>query len=553
MKVINLRTCLFSSVLIFISLFFQPTYSLTQMLPHTLTVTVGDYGMIHPAGDQVVFGGDHTWEITPDSGYEVDTLTDNGEDNKSELISNQYTLTDIRANHTIVVTFKLTTGDSKEDSDFICADSADDLKNALSTAATNGKNDEIRIVQGTYNGNFIYSPQEENKLTIKGGYTADCASREEAPSETILDGDSAGSVLTTEPHQGADFELDGVTIQNGANDPGLNIVAGEGDVVLANNIIINNTSAGIGGASVETNASAVITNNIIMDNSSGYYGGGIYINGSGTATFSGNTVSNNKASGAAGVWVGAHVTATLFNNVIINNMAEWYGGGIYFDRIHENYENEPSTPIILTNNTIVSNSPDGFLLHFTNNDDEADIFNNIIWNNQERDLDIDNDPDGDEAPVTSLRIFNNNFDQSEGRISVEIPFSIDPSNLNSQNPKFADPDNGDYRLKQSSPCIEAGSNSASGLPVADKDGNTRITPPDGNADMGAYEYVAEKGNLDTDNSVNLRDAILAIQAVVGENTAIRTDYVSSEADVSGDGKAGLEEAIYALEIISEIR
>lgn len=44
----------------------------------------------------------------------------------------------------------------------------------------------------------------------------------------------------------------------------------------------------------------------------------------------------------------------------------------------------------------------------------------------------------------------------------------------------------DYHLQESSPCVNAGDNYASGLPDFDFDGNPRISG--GYVDMGAYEY-----------------------------------------------------------------
>ena len=64
-----------------------------------------------------------------------------------------------------------------------------------------------------------------------------------------------------------------------------------------------------------------------------------------------------------------------------------------------------------------------------------------------------------------------------------IPFTIDPSNLDNEDPLFVG--SGDYHLTAPSPCINTGDNNAPDLPTTDKDGNPRIIG--GTVDMGAYE------------------------------------------------------------------
>lgn len=54
--------------------------------------------------------------------------------------------------------------------------------------------------------------------------------------------------------------------------------------------------------------------------------------------------------------------------------------------------------------------------------------------------------------------------------------------------------------------------------------------------------------------MNLTDAILALQVISGMNPiGVRSDYASSGADVNEDGKIGLEEVIYTLQVVSELR
>jgi hypothetical protein len=63
-----------------------------------------------------------------------------------------------------------------------------------------------------------------------------------------------------------------------------------------------------------------------------------------------------------------------------------------------------------------------------------------------------------------------------------------------------------------------------------------------------------KGDLNSDTIVNLTDAIMAMQVLAGSQPlGIRANYPISGADVNGDGRIGLEEAIYILQDLSDLR
>jgi len=67
---------------------------------------------------------------------------------------------------------------------------------------------------------------------------------------------------------------------------------------------------------------------------------------------------------------------------------------------------------------------------------------------------------------------------------------------------------------------------------------------------------AVKGDIDADGDLDLTDAILAFQVLVGMSPGeIRSDYVSSGADVNGENpnKIGIEEALYILQKLSMVR
>jgi len=59
-----------------------------------------------------------------------------------------------------------------------------------------------------------------------------------------------------------------------------------------------------------------------------------------------------------------------------------------------------------------------------------------------------------------------------------------------------------------------------------------------------------KGDLNNDRKADLKDVISGLQVLAGEDGNIRADYSESEADVNGDGIAGLEEVIWLLREVS---
>ncbi len=94
-----------------------------------------------------------------------------------------------------------------------CVNNATGLQKALTTAAGNGQDDTVKIEQGTYVGEFTYTSTEEHGITIEGGYTSDCVSRNIDPANTLLDENHAGRifVLSTTDDK---VTVDGITFQN---------------------------------------------------------------------------------------------------------------------------------------------------------------------------------------------------------------------------------------------------------------------------------------------------------------------------------------------------
>ena len=289
--------------------------------------------------------------------------------------------------------------------------------------------------------------------------------------ETIIDGDSSGSVVIFESGEDSTAVICGLTIQNGFAEYGGGIHCNNNsNCIISHNIISSNTAAtfyGGQGAGIfcGTDSNPRINNNLISENNAigqfyPGYGGGIFCLESSPIIVK-NTICYNSAGGSGGSIYCLRAYPVIIYNKITGNSAG-HSGGIYCadsnPRIVNNTINHNSavdsgggikcfrsSPWII-NNIISGNSADssggGVLCHYLSN---PILVNNILWGNTTPEVE---DDDNSFPEITYCDIEGGW--EGEGNIDTD--------------PLFRDPDNGDFHLMSTvcgdpydSPCIDTGS------------------------------------------------------------------------------------------------
>jgi len=309
--------------------------------------------------------------------------------------------------------------------------------------------------------------------------------------QTVVDGDSSGSVVILESGENINTIVAGFTIRNsgGFGNAGLecrnnsspqiyhNIITEnnnrglgggiscfessptikDNSILLnsavdgagiygennSNPIIIDNTISGNvlleaynggGGGICFSHSDPIIINNRLYDNV-GYYGGGICLFGDSQALIKNNIVANNQSEFGGGILNGAVAIPTIIGNVFCDNIATT-GGGYY------NYYGK----IAFINNVFYNNSADWGGGLFSVSDSMSLIFNCIFWRNV-----AENGPQiymYDTAQFVQYNDIDGGW-PGEGNIDLD--------------PLFQDPENGGFHLMSiacgdsaNSLCIDAG-------------------------------------------------------------------------------------------------
>jgi hypothetical protein len=349
-------------------------------------------------------------------------------------------------------------------------------------------------------------------------------------SNTIIDGNSSGSVVTFESSEDSTSVLCGFTITNGSSSSrGGGIYCDEASPNLENLIISNNSTVWYGGGICLSSSEATLTNLIISNNNSDRYGGGISF-GVSNSNLENVTIKNNTTNwDGGGVAFFGNCNPNFVNVTIKNNAANCDGGGIYCENSNPSlkkvviYNNSAeygggislaSSNPYLENLTICNNTAEygGGGIHLYLSD--PNLINCILW---------DNTPQ--EIYFSALGFYPNSISISYSDVAGGLNGIITNNNGtiywlegNIQDyPMFSNPTNEDYHLNASSPCIDAGHP------------NSPLDPDGTIADMGAYyfhqevyieDYLLHVSKFDLSNHPNPFNPSTTIEFSISDDTNI---------------------------------
>lgn len=270
---------------------------------------------------------------------------------------------------------------------------------------------------------------------------------------------------------GSNIVVAGLTIKNGYADNGGGMYLTDSNCTVVNCNFTNNQASGDGGAIVNF-SSKVLVESCSFKNNTANSGGGVffYSNSSNKSVLRNCVFKGNRA-----VDVGAaelqhcEVDSCVFTNnkgsvgnvvcavyTQLNNCLVYENSGLNAVRLFNSS---------MTNSTVAYNNACGIA-----NSLNHEMANCIVWSNNTQ----------IEVPTNTnfLRCCIQGWDKED-------------ANHISKAPIFVDTYNGDYRLMEYSPCIDAGDNSAVDMQT-DMDGNPRISDGNGDGvdtvDIGAYEF-----------------------------------------------------------------
>jgi len=244
--------------------------------------------------------------------------------------------------------------------------------------------------------------------------------------------------------RGTDITVAGNRIQGNRADFGAGVIGNElVGLVFANNQVLDNSSLGDHGGGTYLIGSGRISGNLFAGNEVGRalgwgWGGGLVVAGPGTEmTISGNEFRANYApSLGGGLFIDDGAYALVQNNLVHDNDTEEGGAGIYVDGAGGHGPEDPNSTADIVNCTVANNrggwrGGNGLIVE----DSDVVVRNSIFWGN----ADGDEDGVGDDFAIDKLATLT-------VRYSISEQGWAGGTQVLSDDPLFADAENGDFSL-----------------------------------------------------------------------------------------------------------
>ena len=243
----------------------------------------------------------------------------------------------------------------------------------------------------------------------------------------------------------------------------------------------------------------------------------------------------------------------VYGNILIKHDVQENGQVLHYGGDGGDTSRYRKGTLYFYGNTVVSyRSGNTTLLGLSTNDEHVQAFDNIIYTTA----------DGSHLAVMGekggVTLDHNWLKQGWKAVHGTLQGSLDAAdNITGSDPGFADFGAQDFRLAATSTCIDAGRAVPAGLLPDNglyqeyrrhQDHDPRVTVA--RMDMGAHEWRAVVlGDVNNDGTLDLADIILSLQVL----SEIASPSIDPRADVNGDAKIGLAEAVYGLQQAAGLR